>query len=178
MPFVSLVHAVWPASKLSERACDSRQDDLRCAACRGVGRPAGAQPRAEPRVVDELAEDARQRVEVAGRHEPTAVVGDNLRRAAGVGRHDRHARQERFGKHHAERLGTFIGLTEQIDRPHQQRHVTPLAEKAHARLEPEARHLLPQIRQVPVLVRALRGAGDPQRPHDRRRAGVQARARG
>ena len=46
----------------------------RVPARRGVRRPPGAQPRAQPRVVDELAEHPRQRVEVSGRHEPTALV--------------------------------------------------------------------------------------------------------
>ena len=102
--------------QIPERTCDSRQDDLGCAACRGVGRPAGSQPRAEPRVVDELAEDARQRVEVAGRHEPTAVVGDNLWRAAGVGGHDR-ARPTGALRRTPRRTARDLHWVDRTDRP-------------------------------------------------------------
>ncbi len=132
--------------------------DERAAACAG---PPCRQPAAQRCIIDELAEHARQGVEVAGRHEPPTFVRHDLGRAAARRRHDRHAREKRLGKDHAERFGSFVRLTEEIDCAHQQRHVTTLAEKSHARFEPESRNVLLQLGEVALLVRPLRRAGNP-----------------
>ena len=91
MPPVSIGHADLAASKrLRER--DARfaagRPRVRSAPRHGPARGRPAAPRS-PASSTSSPRTPRQRVEVAGRHEATAVVGDDLRRAAGIGGHDR-----------------------------------------------------------------------------------------
>ena len=108
----------------------------------------------------------RQGLDIARRHQPAAVLADQVRQPAGPGRHHRHAARHRLEDAGGERFAVGRQAVDRV-RAHQRRDVGALDPAEHA--DAQRRHRGDRRRRTSASVAAA--AGDHQlhvghRPHD------------